>query len=623
MRQCWRLQLALVILLASPVWSQSGPNPFDFMSRKPDLSIPEDQKTAEQLIQEGIMLQQEGRLLDARSKLIEALQRDPQSYMACLLLSDYYLRHVSHFKLALRYAHQASELFEQQHGQQPYTTTQNKIVHSELLNLLTQIQLNLDQYQKALALIQRHDAQGYYSPWGPATKAWILMKLGRLPEAIAEARRGVTLGGQPGHALNILGILLSLTGERQLALKVFGQALAFEMALGPDGQPATPLNNAAEVYRELFQEPKARDAWLQALRQPDSCEHVLPSLNLAILYLDQAKYDEALQTINSFEDCFSQFPLRLGEEHRALLHLARGRIYLRTGQIEKALQELEAANERQQWFGKIGTNIEDHKAAALTTLAEALRCRNNWLSYQPHSSTAERASLWYEWIKNSLRRRWLLRRARQILTEDLNGFEDLYVRHTDSLLDYSALGDLLSSFPQKLMRQELANRKKQDPRALAESYYTAYEAELCLRHNGGNSCYEQANLTLSNLRGEWDQALIQRLQVLLLKEHSPTSKYYQAEAIKLFRFTPALIRNEALPLPVTLKGEVNAVAKLLSRAGFVITTDNSSPLIIQVEQTTEGWAVKFYDHGTLKHRVEQPQLPLAIKKLIEQIFRSL
>src|SRR3712207_9038468 len=49
-------------------------------------------------------------------------------------------------------------------------------------------------------------------------------------------------------------------------------------------------------------------------------------LNLTLLYIDQLKFDSAAATIDGFQRCIAQYPLRNGEEHSALVSLARGRI---------------------------------------------------------------------------------------------------------------------------------------------------------------------------------------------------------------------------------------------------------------------------------------------------------
>ena len=135
----------------------------------------------------------------------------------------------------------------------------------------------------------------------------------------------------------MLGILLSMHGDRDESLKIFRQAIAYELSEGNLGQPATPLNNSGEVYKEIFSEDSAESSWLKATSMPDGCDHVLPSLNLSLLYFDELNLDGAKRAMDSFESCIAQYPLRNGEEHRALVSLARGRIALLSGNPDLAI----------------------------------------------------------------------------------------------------------------------------------------------------------------------------------------------------------------------------------------------------------------------------------------------
>src|SRR5690606_8601721 len=148
---------------------------------------------------------------------------------------------------------------------------------------LSQARLNLDDYEGAKEVLDEFSSYSYFAPWYPGSRSWVLMKLGDLEEAIRISKVGIMAGAEPGRTLNMLGILLSMTGERQGSLDVFKQAIRYELSLGQLGQPATPLNNSGEVYKEIFEEEEAERSWLRATSLPDGCEHVLRSLNLALM----------------------------------------------------------------------------------------------------------------------------------------------------------------------------------------------------------------------------------------------------------------------------------------------------------------------------------------------------
>src|SRR5690606_14751052 len=153
----------------------------------------------------------------------------------------------------------------------------------------------------------------------------------------------------------------------------------------------------------------------------------LPSLNLTLLYIEQLNFRGAKNALANFEACVAQYPLRNGEEHKALVNMARGRINLHAGNVDKAIELLEKALEERQWFGKIGTSVHDMQAAAMISLAQALRAKNNHLKLSESANPAAWLSESANILSNSLRAWWLMRRATQILTEDLQDLEDIYV----------------------------------------------------------------------------------------------------------------------------------------------------------------------------------------------------
>lgn len=545
--------------LAPPAFAQPFSDlqdPMDPFDRRPSVHIDGDNdadKSAQELISEALVLQSDDRLLDARTKLLRALQKDPKEYTAHLLLADYYLRHVGHFRLALKYVKRAMALFKEKHGSPPYRDRMARAMHMDLLNVYSNVRLNLDDYQGALDVLNQYADHGYFESWYPSSKAWVLMKLGKLEEAIKVAREGMYVDASPGHTLNVLGILLSMTGEREKSLSVFRAAIQYEQSLGSAGRPATPLNNSGEVYKEIFLEDKAIESWQKAMSLPDGCDHVLPSLNLALLLMEQANYEEAKRAIDSFEtNCAAQFPLKNGEEHKALVDMARGRIDLHTGFVDEAIERLEAALERQQWFGKIGTSQEDLQVAVMISLAQALRAKNNQLAFRQYSG-------WTSWVgsllsrsANRSRASWLLRRARQIMTEQLDQLEDIYIRHTDSMIEYPTFGTALAGFPTKALRSRVDLEERTDRRSPARLYYDAYIAENLLAHGSRSKGLSLLKEVLSAARYKYDQALRIHTMLLNLEYLKVGSEAYRKLAYEILQTVGPELRNAGFRLPVNL-----------------------------------------------------------------------
>ncbi len=556
------------------------------------------------------------RPIDARTKLQKALQVAPKDFRPHMLLGAYYLSEVGHFRLALAYLRTAEQLLNERFGpderiaKDPHMWRQ----HARLLYLLSEARLNLDNYQGSLDTLDRF-SRYYWDDWYPGSKAWVLMKLKRVDEAIEVAQAGLLRGAEPGRTYNILGILFSLKSGSQVALKAFAQAIRAELATGGEGQVATPLNNAGEVYREQFSEDLAEAAWLRALGMPDGCEHILPSLNLAILYIDQLRLFSAERALNDFEACFAAHALRTDTEHRALIALARGRIALRLGDPDAAVNHLDLATQREQWFGKIGTNQNDLRFAALIDLANALEAKAASLTdqaSQPPFFTAFSGP--FSWFENSFRRSFLLlraawarRQARNLAIDELDDFEDLYVRHTDAMLEYPTLGRLIATFPLRPISARLQSMERKDGRRPAGLIYQLYLGTALNEHGRHSDALSILSAVRPALRPIERLAKTELLVQLIHARRSSAwffsrrsteaRKEDAAQRNELFALNPSALRYASLALPVkislqtgTAEGKKDAtwiLAQLL-RARFSDAADEQMSAAYTLEIAESG-----------------------------------
>lgn len=623
-KRCILLILIVILPLNMRAEVLDPYDPFEVDSgQEEQQDMSDDNKSAEELILEASILLTDERLLDARSKLLKALQKDPKEYRIHMMLAGYYMEHVGHFRLALRYTRQAIALFEEKNGSPPYSDMRMQAEHAHLLYLLSQARLNLDNYQGSLEVLDEYASYNYYSGWYPGTRAWVLMKLNKLDEAIKTARIGVFSGAEPGRTLNMLGILLSMHGDREDSLKIFREAIQYELSLGTAGQPATPLNNSGEVYKEIFKEDKAEGSWTRAIKMPDGCQHVLPSLNLVLMYIEQLNFVGAKRTISNFESCIAQFPLRNGEEHEALVHLARGRIYLHSGNVNQAIKHLEAALEERQWFGKIGTSPEDLKVGALISLAQALNAKNNLIRLSRSATPVDWFSDSGEIVENRFRSWWLMRRARQILTEDLEDLEDLYIRNTDSMIEYPSFGEVLSELPRKPLENRLSYESQNDQRKEAVVYYKTYLAENYLNSWGKSS--EAINLldqALSSMRPRYDDLL--KTHVLRLKANlaSKTSLQYADLTNQIFNLNRASLRNYGLALPTNYQEMTPSVLRLFKGGPLMLDNQNRNFYSVKYEYQNEEHILYFVSTSNAlgNVRVKGNDLSLVVDKFIDAIF---
>lgn len=557
-------------------------DPWGNDAEDPSEMAPSD-KTAEELTEEAeSLLSDDGHLLEARTKLLNALRKNPSYYPAYVSLSYYYLAHVSHFRLAMKYIKAGERLFREQNGDPPYLNPVIESRHAQILYLLSQARLNLDDYSGSLAVLDEIQSRGYLTPSYAGSRAWVLMKLGRIDEAIREARIGLLMRAEPARTLNMLGILLSMNGQPEPAIEALKKASAIETSLGKQGQPATPVNNMGEVYEELFEDDKAEASWIKAKSYHDGCEHVLPSLNLALLYLEQLKVTEANNSISSFLSCVAQYSLRSDEEHRALVGLARGRFNLHLGKPGEALSRLSEAYEYIQWFGKIGTNQDDLEIGIVITQAQSWRALANRLSVHIASGVLEsirdRAAI----LRARLTSWWLYRKAARLLAERLRNIEDLTVRNTDSLIEYSTFGEVLSYVPLVPFERRLSDEQKRDKRPIAQVYYTAYLGENQLKN--GESSRGIANLenALRRCRPKYDEGLKLHILTLLASQHSSSSARFIELVGAIFAISPSALRNAGLSLPVIFSGSDTDLGHALEEGGFELANGTNTPFSVEV-----------------------------------------
>lgn len=567
-------------MFVTPAFAVPGITPAD----TDDSSNPttdDDQKTADELLLDAEQLFAAGHPIDARSKLLKAVKKAPNDYRPYMGLSEYFLAQVGHFSLAYRYAHQAEDLFEKQYGSDRDGTLQTDAwrQHAHLLYVLSEAALNFDRYEESLEVLDRF-GRVYWDGWYPGTKAWVLMKLKRIDDGIREAQAGLLRGANPGRTYNILGILLSVKGSRELSLEAFARAITSELTDGGEAQPATPLNNAGEVYRELFQDNYAEAAWKAALQFPDGCDHILPSLNLATLYIDELRLFQAERVLSDFEACYAEHSFRTDSEHRSLLALSRGRIALRKGNVDEALKQLSDASDRQQWFGKIGTNENDVRFSASISLAQALAAKAAALEDTKRATVRESlqdavAEYWYR-----VRAWWQNRRAQDIAIDELSDFEDLFIRNTDAMLEYPTMGSMIAGYPEDAADRRLNRMIESDHRGNADSYYQLYLGTNQAAH-GDN---EQALSTLE--KAEKDVRPIDRLlkaEILARKIRAKDdatpfwhtlTKEEQLERgrsiEKLYELLPSHVRfyDMSLPALVTFQGTQKEVMRKLEKILF-------------------------------------------------------
>jgi len=582
-----------------------------------------ENKSAEELTTRAEeLLSDDSHLLEARTILLNAIRKDPSYYPAHLSLGYYYLAHVSHFRLAMRYIKRAQQLFSEQKGEPPYSNRLVEAHHAQILYLLSQARLNLDDYAGALSVLDTIKSYGYFTPSYAGSRAWVLMKLGRVDEAIREAKMGLLMRAEPARTLNMLGILLSMNNQPEAALEALKRAAAIETSLGKQGQPATPINNSGEVYKEMFEDEKAEASWIKAKSFHDGCEHVLPSLNLALLYLDQLKLRDAEDAISSFLSCVAQYTLRSDEEHRALVNLARARFKLHGGKPEEALKQLQEAFDNIQWFGKIGTNQDDLEIGITITKAQAWRALAERMRFKIPDGIVESMQNRVLIAQARVASWWFFRKAARVLVERLKNIEDLTIRNTDSLIEYSTFGSVLSVIPSALFERRLEEELNRDKRPLAQVYYAAYRGENYLRNGKHSLAITTLKDALQKCRPTLDDGLRLRILILLASVLEPTSSDYAKMTEQIFLLSPPALRNAGLRLPAAVFNTDSRTVQLLKRGGFLPVETGSTPFTIEEDKNSVNGLNLVIASGKMQRKIsaQGESLAQAINNLNEATF---
>ncbi len=607
---------------------------------------PNQKKSPERLLREGMLLYQTGRGIDARAKFEELLSLTPNDYKPYYHLGQYYLIDVGHFKLAYRYLKKARELFENRYtimGSEFLSDFQLQNEYSILLYLVAESALNLDFYEESLEVLNEY-AELYQSAWYPGQKAWVLMKLKRIEEAIEVAKLGLLQGADPKRTWNILGILLSVSGQRELSLDAFSRAVDYEFTMRGNSQAATPLNNAGEVYRELFQDHYAESAWKTALSLPDGCEHILPSINLSILYTDQLRIFQALQTLADFEACYAKRPERKDTEHRTILALARGKLQIFLNKPEEALRLLSQAASDQQWFGKIGTNENDVKFAAWVSLAQAHQLESERLLDTITDSLFESFINRTSSYKHKISAWWLNRTAKLFSVQELDDFEDLSIRHTDTMITYPMLGSLLAHFDTTSLERRISRFLQTDKRKEAAAYYSHYLARNYFKNGNDAKALSLAKEVHSQFRNHERLMQAENLALKILLE---TDTFFwwkqkslileQSENIEaLYRISPAHLRLYGIPLPVQLdieegieKSIRNDLRSYLTKRRFILSDSTEASYRVLVSKSAgKEIHIQLYDRMRnrkitsieVKTTEHENNIPKALNEFIQEVF---
>jgi hypothetical protein len=287
----------------------------------------------------------------------------------------------------------------------------------------------------------------------------------------------------------------------------------------------------------------------------------------------------------------------------------------------------EDAMQHRQWFGKIGTNQNDLEVAILISLATGLEVINHHERFRIKSSFTDHVNSLTTRSLNSARRWWLLRRARQILADDLSDIEDLYIRNTDSLIEYPTFGSVLAAYPTRALKARINYEGAKDDREQAKTYYQAYLGENLLRHGDDEEGMVLLQDAYTDSRQQYDELL--RLHLLLIQARAvgDESRPGRQLTYEAFKISPAAIRNYGLKLVVNFSGTegteaTEEIKEALGQGAFAIDNTDNLPFLVSGEKSGGKWVLQLTTAGgtAASIRVVGEDLADTVNKFSDAVF---
>lgn len=274
------LAIGMLLLLAPALWGAEEP---------PEYPITPEEEAAFGFTQSP------PQYVKAREAAEAILARRPDSFVALYVLGFVYEWGEANLPRARFFSSRARAVIEARWGVDVPTDGPWRW-HARILRQLISISRQMDRDREALQLLELRDR--YYDPDLTVDYGWPLMKLGRFDEArdkLALALASTDVDDRL-TALNTLGAMEDEAGNPEEAYRVFGQLVA-EVRTHNLPMEVTYLRNLGETALELGRYDEAERYLLESVRFFDGETFSNPWEDLAILYMMEGRYPEALAAV--------------------------------------------------------------------------------------------------------------------------------------------------------------------------------------------------------------------------------------------------------------------------------------------------------------------------------------
>lgn len=552
---------------------------------------------------EAWLFAEAGRHIRAREMAEAVLKKNPNSFVAHLVIG--YVNHYAEadFPRALFHLEQALALFERRYGSTPDPSKPWRW-HATLLKELANAHGTLEHYSERLAFIARFNV--LYEPDMVADRAWPLMKLGRYREARAAANLGLSMAERPSQraiALNALCAIEFEAGNDGASYEACRRAVDDARASGIDVS-SVDLTNFAESSRSLFKLDEAERIGLEAT-EADISWYGNPWMELAELYTREGRFAEGFSALKRIPQYRAARPPHVRDADRNETRRAIAAFLLVCSRADEAMAVTDRAlvlpdrrshNSRDPAQDQVVVALLDRRAKLVAAEQRLEEARSEPFYLRP-----------LEWVKAVvLRARALSSRAlvERLLRDEtrLSGIFRIGTAASAILPPWLA-GELVDVLGAGVVQEALDQASARDRRPGAEAYYDAFAAEVAVRAGEPEVALERAQRALAGLSpGE----LLLRARTLALSSEA-ARELGRADALQFyeqaFQADPGVFRRLSLRVPVRIEVRGNSVAeRAASRLeGSPRLDEEDSGLLLRVEANNTGGTACLFsrDQSTL------------------------
>ena len=553
-----RLRTVLVVLsLCVGVWANDAHADLEFDWDEQNGSLIADESSAWNLIENR-------QYIDARELGEKLVKGDANSFVGHFVLGHAHHYGEANFPKALLHTRKAMELYETEYGNVPNPRLPWRW-HVKILLELVDTYGDLDQYDKQLEIMERHNAS--YSPPLRAEKAWPLMKLRRYAEARLAANEGLASGDvfQRDRALNALCAIEFEAGNDTKSYDACKAAL-IQARIG--GHPTTvDLSNHAEAARSLFRFDETERLLIEATTAHRSW-FGNPWLDLADLYMRGARFAEALAALRELPSHRAKRPPHLRQFDLNEARRALASFYLLIGRPEEAMQITDKAlvmPDRRSHNSR--DPAQDRSLVALVDRRARLIQADNLLESSVALPWYKRA---WEWARAQQLRlqAWRSGRMAARLLADERRLVGTFMVGTarSAIMPPWLLGELVDVLGQGVVVAAVQKARATDSRKEADAYYDALLAEVALKSGNESKAIELANKARASLKS--GDALLKVGMSAVIAEAKRRNGAWPTYEIVLAR-DPGVLRRMEFELPVRIESQgafSRSIAKAIARS---------------------------------------------------------